>query len=182
MASLKKFITPSSPSEQRLLETLLFLLRLLIILTPAYLVVSALDLTGVQAAVASQASWLLGLAGVEVSRVGYSLFIGGEQPYSFFISPDSTGWKPLVVLFSLILATGRVDLQKKLIGLAAGLPLLWLANLLRVATIVLIEQAYGVAAAQAAHDVYWPIGLVAILFVVWFAWFWWARRHTSHRP
>jgi len=171
-----KRMKASTPQEKRLLETLLFLLSVLLILVPLYFIFSLTNLTPVQVAVASQVSTVLTGMGFDVNQIGYSLFISGGEPYSFYISPDSTGWKSLIFLFSLILVTRRVVWRKKLIGLAIGLPILWLGNLFRVVSLVVTEQKYGLATATTLHDVYWPIGLVLLLFVVWFVWFRWAQK------
>lgn len=159
--------------EERLKSTLYFLVRLLVLSIPLYIVVLfQLDLTPLQNAVAGQSQYLLQLLGFGVTREGplISAVWGSGEPFKFLISPDSTGWKSLLFLSALVLAVPGIRWRKRLWGLVIGLPLVWAGNLVRVLAIVLVERDWGIEAAMAVHDYLWRFGLMALVLGIWLVW------------
>jgi exosortase/archaeosortase family protein len=159
--------------NDRLLTILAFLARLLLLAVPLYFIIIFADLWLLQAAVASQASWLLSSLGFPVMQNGTEVTVG---TFAFVISKDSTGWKSLLFFSALVISVPRITGRKRLIGLAIGLPLLWIANLSRVIAIVLVQSSLGLEAALFAHDVLWQWGLIATVLGLWTGWFYWATR------
>lgn len=173
--------------DQRLVPTLHFLLRLLILATPLYLTLAlSIDLFPLQYATASQTAAALRDLGYTVSQDGalLSAALPGNSPFHFFISEDSTAWKSFLLYFAFLFAVPAVALRKRLIGLALGLPALWLGNFARVLAIVFVETAYGVQAALFTHDYLWRFGLVCLVLGIWALWLRWvlpARPRAAPR-
>ena len=162
--------------QERLKDTLVFFLRLLICALPLYFIILFVDLYPFQVLVAQNSFFILEGMGFSPSLQGAQMQVGD---FSFFISKDSTGWKSMLFLGALVFAVPGVLFKKRVIGLLIGIPLLYLSNMGRVVGIVMAEQAYGFETAMLTHDYLWRFGLVALVLGVWLIWFRWARRGGS---
>lgn len=160
-------------TDPRLMATFAFLVRLIALSAPLYLVLLFVDLFPLQLAVASASAALLHGLGYGVIQDGALMAVGD---FSFFISPDSTGWKSMLFLAALVIAVPRVPWARRALGLAVGVPLIVAGNLGRVLAIVAVEGSYGLEAALFTHDVLWRFGLVALVLGIWGVWFWRARE------
>ncbi len=160
--------------NKALFETLLFLVRLLVLAIPLYMVMYfSVDLSPLQSFVAWEASIVLDEMGYQVERTGSFMIVHGgsyAQPFRFYISPDSSGWKSLLLLSALMIAVPKVPWKKRSIGLSIGLPIVWLGNLARVVSIVVIERSYGLEAGMLVHDMLWRLGLSALVLALWLGW------------
>ncbi len=149
---------------------LVFLCRLLLLSIPLYIVIYFVNLFPLQLVVASQSAFLLRTFGFAVIQDGALLSVGAENPFQFFISEDSTGWKSFLFLAALIIAVPSVRWKKRAFGIIAGVPVLYIGNLLRVLTIVFSERAYGFETAMLIHDWLWEFGLTVLVLVLWVVW------------
>jgi exosortase/archaeosortase family protein len=154
--------------QRRLYGTLVFLLRLLALSIPLYIIIAFLDLGFLQAWTVSQMVWLLNALGFAAQASGFLITV--QPGFSFFISQDCTAWKSMLFFLALVLAVPKVQWKKRVLGLALGLPVIWIANLSRVVAIVWAQQNYGESAAMLLHDYLWGLGLVALVFVLWLLW------------
>jgi exosortase/archaeosortase family protein len=154
--------------QERLYETLVFLVKLAILSLPVYVVVSSgLSLYPLQSAAASQSGQLLLSLGMEVSRSGAEMEVDG---FRFFINEDCTGWKSMLFITALVLSAPAVAWSRRIVGVLVGIPVAWAANLLRIVSVVLAQKAGGVEAAMLFHDYVWQFLLVGIVLAVWLAW------------
>lgn len=159
---------PLTPGQERHWRLLQFLGRLALFSLPVYLVVAlAADLSALQLAVAGNAAWLLGAAGGQVAQQG--TLVAGEG-FMFTVGPDCTGWKSMLLLSGLLFAVPGIAFRKRLLGLAIGLPAVWGANLLRIATSARAQALWGPEAAQAFHDWWWQLGLSITVLGIWLLW------------
>lgn len=160
--------------NKRLEETLFFLLRLLLLSLPLYLILSfGTGLGWLQVAVADQSNFILTLMGFEVKQELSMLSVSGKdggEPFVFVISPDSTAWKSMLFLWALMFAVPKVKMRYRAIGTAIGVAALWIFNLARVVSIVLAEATWGLETALFIHDVLWQIGLTAAVLIIWMIW------------
>ena len=158
--------------QKKLWHVLEFLIRLIILSIPLYLVILlAIDLTPLQNAVAGQTAQVLRYMGYEVLHQGYQIIIGPVQNHFYFmINQDCTGWKSMLFLFALIFAVPRIDWKKKVLGLVIGIPIIWIGNLTRVIGVVLAERSWGVDIALSLHDYGYMIGLVILVLIIWIIW------------
>jgi exosortase/archaeosortase family protein len=168
--------------QEKMWQTLLFLVKLLILVIPLYLILAFnVDLSPLQEITTNQAYWMFKNMGFDVSRDGFILSVSSASgvntnPVVFLISEDCTAWKSILLLFALIVAVAGVSMKKRLLGLAVGIPVLWLGNLARIFAIVLIAQNYGFAAANVVHDYLWQLGLISLVLLIWVAWLWFSGK------
>jgi exosortase/archaeosortase family protein len=167
-----------TPRQARMWKVLLFLARVAALSLPLYLIIwLGLDLMPLQLAAASQSAWLLGALGYQAVQEGVGITMGNG--FAFFIIPDCTGWKSMLFLFALVFAVPGTALRKRLWGLAAGLPLIWLGNLLRIVGVVWAQSIWGTEAALSLHDTLYQAGLVAMVLAIWFTWLLWEKGRIS---
>lgn len=172
--------------QKRMCNALEFLVRLLLMSVPIYLLIgigiSSIILMPLQSAVASQTAWVLGQMGFTIQQNGIFLsatIINNVDAFHFMINQDCTGWKSLLFVFSLIFAVPGIALRKRLWGLVFGLPIIWIGNLARVVGVVLVEKQYGVQAALMIHDYFWQVGLIALVLGIWLSWLYWVRTRKK---
>jgi exosortase/archaeosortase family protein len=164
--------TELTKGQKRMWNVLEFLIRLLILSIPVYLIlILAVDLSPLQNAVASHSASLLKALGYNVFQDGYHIIVGTVQdPFYFMINEDCTGWKSMLFLFALIFAVPRIAMKKRVLGLVIGLPIIWVGNLMRVLGVVMAEAAWGLDFALALHDYGYRLGLVALVLIIWIVW------------
>jgi len=176
--------------QQKLWHMLGFLVRLLVLAIPLYLVIGLLSIganapmQAMQVTVASQSAWLLESMGFQITQDGSFIEAtgpGAMQPFHFFINEDCTGWKSMLFLFALMFAVPGVALRRRLWGLVFGLPAIWLVNLVRVVGVVLSERVYGVQTAMVIHDYGWQFGLIVLVLGLWLLWLRWVRSEEKKR-
>ena len=167
-------------NQRRMLGILIFLVRLFLLSIPLYLIIAlGTNMLPLQTIVAEQSAYVLGVSGYRTSIEGTVVSSdapGSGYTFMFMIDPDCTGWKSMLFLFALILAVPGIMWNRRAVGLAIGLPLLWAVNVIRIVLIVMTETAYNVSTALFVHDVIWQTGLIAVVLGYWAAWLKWARR------
>jgi exosortase/archaeosortase family protein len=162
--------------QERLWKTLIFLVRLMVLSFPMYFVLwSNLSLFPLQNVIADNSYGILRMMGYGVVRNGLMLSVGEMSTFTFYIGTDCTGWKSVLAFSALILASLGMSYRKRILGLAAGIPLIYLGNLGRIILVVLIERTYGLEAAFLFHDWLWQAGLIALVILLWLAWLRWEK-------
>jgi exosortase/archaeosortase family protein len=160
-----------TPQQEKLWETFLFLVKVLVLSIPLYLVIIfSMSLYPFQAIDAFVSSGILRALGYQVLQEGAYLTVGTGNPFSFFLTEDCTAWKSFLFLFALIFAVPKVPLRKRLSGLGLGIPVLWLGNQARIVGVILTEQATDVQFAMLTHDYFWRVFLVFLVLGVWLVW------------
>jgi len=170
--------------ERQLKDTLIFLVKLLMLALPLHLIVwLSVGMAPLQEAASSELAWALKGLGYSVEREGFMFFVSGglPAPFVFYIVEDCTAWKTMLFLAALIVAVPAVAWKRRLVGVALGLPALWLLNLARNVSVVLIERTWGYGTAMAVHDWLWKLGMVLAVLALWLAWWRWARSGRGRR-
>ena len=152
--------------NSRLFETQIFLTKLLVLSVPLYLVLwLGIDMGFLQEITASSVVSGLEILGISCERAGFEINSNG---FLFHISKDCTGWKGMMFLFSLILAT-KSSWRKKLIGLGTTLPAFFSFNMLRIIFMVWIGVNYQ-GMFELLHDFVWQFSMVAVVVFLWLIW------------
>lgn len=163
-----------SREQEKLFETLLFLVKLLIFAIPLYVVLNFQGiLLPLQEVVSQNVYFVLKSIGFEVLRDGFLLRAG---EIAFFISEDCTGWKSMLFLAALMFAVPRVLMKKRLLGLVFGVIVIYMGNLLRILIMVFVWEAYGYEFAMIMHGYFWQFGLISLVLIVWISWLIWVRK------
>jgi len=180
MAVRRKRVKKHPDRQQiQLKETLIFLVKLLALAVPMHLVMLlSIGMTPLQEAASSELSWALRGLGYTVERDGFMFSVSGgrTEPFVFYIVEDCTAWKTMLFLAALIVAVPAVAWKRRVVGIALGLPALWLLNLARNVSVVLIERSWGYETAMAMHDWLWKLGMILAVLLLWLVWWRWVRH------
>lgn len=178
--NLKIFGYRLNRKQQRLWHILEFIVRLIILSIPLYLIIGfGISLYPLQLAAAGQSGWIMEVMGYSVQQEGAYMTVGGggpSQDFFFYVNEDCTGWKSMLFLFALVMAVPAIAWRRRGLGLLIGIPVIWLGNLGRVVGVVLAERSYGVETALLVHDYLWQFGLIALVLIIWAGWLFYARR------
>ncbi len=169
-----------SKRDRKLYDTLMFLVRFLLLSIPLYLILLMdISLLPLQQAVSGNTLWILNVMGFTAHSEGLIMYVGDTDPFIFYTGPDCTGWKSMLCFLALVLATMGATMKKRAAGLVIGIPLIYAGNLARIVGVVLLEDAYGPEAAMAIHDWLWQAGLIALVLLLWLAWLRsdWLKKH-----
>ena len=167
-------------AQKRQWEVLQFLIRFLVLSIPLYLILwFNPSLIPLQESVTDHSQLILKAMGYEVDKSSLLLMIGTCRPFVVYIGPDCTGWKSMVAFFALIFATLGASMRKRILGLAVGIPLIYLGNLSRIVFAIMLEQSMGREVAMFFHDFLWQVGLTAWIIVLWLLWLKWdsVKKH-----
>lgn len=157
--------------RQRLWETFVFLMKVIVLSIPLYIVIAfSVSLAPLQHLDVAVSSAVLRAMGYTVQQDGAFVTVGSQKPFSFYLTEDCTAWKSMLFLFALIFAVPAVSLKKRLLGLGFGIPVLWLGNQARILGVVLTERATSVQFAMFTHDYFWRVFLVFLVLGIWAVW------------
>ena len=165
--------------QRKLLETLLFFIKLLIFAIPLYLILIFEGvLLPLQELVSQNVYHILVFFGLNVVKDGILLVANG---FAFFISEDCTGWKSMLFLAALIFAVPKVEMKKRIAGVVTGIPVIYAGNLARILIVVFISLNYGYEIASVIHDYFWQAGLISLVLILWILWLLWTGKFKRKR-
>src|SRR3989344_2790729 len=79
-----------------------------------------------------------------------------------------TGWKSMLALFALIMATD-FRLKRKAFGMIL-IPVVFFINLLRILFMFFWVKTFDLAHYQTLHSLIWSCGLILTIVLLWFVW------------
>lgn len=155
------------PRQRQLLAAFTFLAKFTGLAAPLYLLLaSGWDAAWLRTAIASVSAAVLDLGGIAAASDGTFVSAGHVL---VDVTRDSTGWKSVLALAGLILASRR-PWREKGRGLVIGAALVMAVNVIRivsmVAAVVLFDAEY-----EFLHLFLWRWGLTGAVIAVWAAWF-----------
>jgi len=157
--------------QQKLWETLVFVMKLLALSLPLYFVMLfGISIYPLQMLDVSVSSSVLNSMGYYVSNQGPMVTVDGGSPFTFYLTEDCTAWKSFLFLFALVFAVPAVSMKKRLFGFGLGIPILWLGNQARIVGVVMTAEATSAQFAMFTHDYFWRIFLVFLVLGVWIFW------------
>lgn len=169
-----------SEGNLKLWQTMQFLVRLIVLSMPLYLVIAfSLDLTLLQNFFAQSTAHILSASGWNLIASGNGITVLTPDNFIFLITPDCTAWKSMLFLFALLFAVPRKPfhpdrlnflLKSRLPWLIAGIPAVVLANMTRILTSVWVLSAYGPELSGLVHDILWQFGLAGVVLGIWLLW------------
>lgn len=117
---------------------------------------------------AAASARLLGAVGREVLVVGNRLTMG---PHEFVVTAPCSGLQPMAMLGIAMLAFPS-SRAAKLVGLALGIGMLFVLNLVRIASLCLVQD-HASSSFELVHLSLWPMALILCSIGLWA---FWARR------
>ncbi len=147
-------------------EILKFLLRLNIFLIPLY----AISFLGLQwyplrVAVLRMVSYFL--PGSVASGDSIIVNIPGGT-FAAMIDWDCTGWKTMLFFMALVFAVSS-PAKKKIFALIF-LPIIFLINIIRIWSSLLVLSAYGPGPFYMLHNIIWPLISIVLVLSIWAFW------------
>jgi exosortase H (IPTLxxWG-CTERM-specific) len=114
----------------------------------------------------------LGIDGVRDGAV-----LAHPDGFAYKVAYTCTGFFPITTFIACVLAyPGKWHAKR--VGIAFGVPLLWVVNLLRLVHLFYLG-VYIPDAFAPAHEVVWK-GLVAVTFIaLWLSWIRWSEKRVS---
>lgn len=161
-----------SEKQKKLWQILIFLVRFALLAIPLHVLIwlniNALPLQeATAAAVGHVLSWL----NVSFAREGIFLYVSTSTGLmQIEIIKDCLGWKSILALLGLIFAVRRITLKSRLIGLAIGVPIIIIGNIIRLATTFWLTAVKGVEFFEIVHSFLWQWGLIFLVLAVWIVW------------
>lgn len=116
------------------------------------------------------------MVGAEVVRSGNRIGFGD---FSVRIIEECSGVFEMLILAAAVLAY-PARAAPKAIGLGLGLPLLYLFNLLRILTLLVVGR-YGAGYFDFFHVFFWQATLILMILGVWLAWIHFVVRADPER-
>jgi exosortase/archaeosortase family protein len=164
----------SRPRECALLK---FLVKFNLFAIPLYLIL-LLDLRSLwlETFTADVVYSVLQSLGLALERTGNFIIVPiANGSWGAFINWDCTGWKSLLALFALVMATD-FTYKIKLKGLSLLLPALFIINIARIAFMFYFVYAFGLVFFELVHAVIWSWGLILAILILWVLWIRWNRK------
>jgi len=91
-------------------------------------------------------------------------------PTGVGISRACTGYRSILALTALILATPLIQFKKKIKPILTGLSLFFIINIIRVYTTLLITNKIGLYIFNITHTLLWREGLIVAIIIIWYYW------------
>lgn len=153
--------------EEKLKETLIFLIKLCVLSIPLYLVIFLrIDLGFLQDFITFHLVHFLNFVGVESHRQGFNIILSNS---TIVINKDCTGWKGLLFFTALVLST-KVSRRKMIFEILVGLPSLFSVNIFRIVLMIWIGSSSVSNLFSFFHDLLWQFSMVFIVLMLWFIW------------
>lgn len=161
----------ASKRRRKLYLLLVFLVRFSLMVIPLYILEYLADMSLLQTEVANEASFFLNLigvqttvffAGIPVLLVGNSLGIG--------IINACTAYRSIFAYLALVFAVPNVKIKRRLKALLFGIPIIYVANIARLVTTILVGLKLGVTLLDLTHIVLWREALILLVFGLWVLW------------
>ncbi|MDY6789031.1 MAG: exosortase/archaeosortase family protein [Candidatus Nanohaloarchaea archaeon] len=168
----KEFRESLSKRNQKLWQVFLFLAKFTVLAAPLYLLIwSNWNPLWLRQLNAAASSGLLNVLGVDSSSSGVFIL---TSELSVNVSVDSTGWKSVLALTGLMLATpGTVaGVRKKIYGILSGVIFVMAGNIARLVSMVYMVEVWGVSY-QLVHTFLWRWGLTFLVLGFWISWLNW---------
>lgn len=126
-----------------------------------------IDTVYLQNLMASLISSLLFLSGIPAYSDGINVIISNFGIVR--IIKDCLGWKSMLALTSLIVATPKVDRSYKINGILLGILIIIFLNILRLFSTIFIVYKFNISF-DFIHSILWQWSLVVAILFIWIAW------------
>lgn len=158
--------------KNRLKFILWFLLRFNLLAIPLYLAIyTDFSFPPLQTSIAQITAAILKIQGYNIIQNNQTMLTDVDGSiYSIEVSWDSTGWKSLYALAALVMAVSASNIKNKLKFLSMGLPMIFVLNLIRILTTILIALNFGFQYFEIVHTLLWREGLIIAVVVLWYFW------------
>ena len=148
-----------------------FLMRMIIFAIPLYVfLIFDIRLFFIQDFVRNTSFFLLSAAGMNPVLQGYVISIPiQEGSWGAMINWDCTGWKSVLFMFALLMATDKRS-KAKALGLVLFLPLVFIVNIIRIFFMFWFVRTFDLSLFPIVHAAVWSWGLIIAVLFFWVIW------------
>lgn len=141
----------------------------------AYLAASNGYLDGLMGTTARAAQLLIASAGIPVTLAGNQLVLTN---HILQIDPDCTGIN-IAALYAALVTAYPLSALTRMLALVVGLPVIAVANLLRLLAVGLASEYLSAAAFTFVHDYLFQVAMMLVVVGLWAMWLQMARAHAT---
>jgi exosortase/archaeosortase family protein len=159
--------------QRKLLFIFIFLIRFLILVIPLYLIIFFGNLSTLAVLEARQVSFFLNLSKTKsfVEMKDNIVILNVENMRNKLIIDDAcTGYRSILAFIALVLAVPKVENKKRFYALIIGLPLIYVINIFRIYSTILIALKFGEEKLEFVHTFLWREGLILLILILWIFW------------
>lgn len=158
-----------------------FMFSLIVTMIISYVILSLLY-NILSAYEARQVAFILSVIGINAMVSGNNVIIWNSHPLTLLITSECSGIFTLMVFLSLVLATPKLGLRKKVSVLSYGIPIIYLANIVRISLAAVFGLNFGEEALFVIHTIIGTLLLLAIVALLWLDWMYFSihRRISKH--
>ncbi|OYT42608.1 MAG: hypothetical protein B6U78_00720 [Candidatus Aenigmarchaeota archaeon ex4484_224] len=162
----------SKLSKENLKNFLIFVISLNLLAIPLYIAIYFdFSIPALQSLISYLVSKILEFYGYKCLLFNNLIQIfKNSNSFFVYISWDSTGWKSMYFIFSLILATPSISFKRKFEFIPIAIFIVFVGNLLRIFACSLILINLGENAFETVHSLLWAQGMIILVLTVWFLW------------
>ncbi len=117
---------------------------------------------------AAVVEFFIKLSGHDVVRHGTEISFAGAH---WIITPECTAMGAMIVFVSFVIVYPS-SFKAKGLAVLAGLPFLFVANLLRLLVLAWLTRVFPLSAAW-FHDYLWQVAFLLLIVVMWLLWIEW---------
>jgi exosortase/archaeosortase family protein len=89
---------------------------------------------------------------------------------AILIDSACTGYRSILALAGLIVAVPNIDWKKRLKGIFYGSLILFIVNIIRITTTIILGYYFGNKVFDFAHTFLWREGLIFVVILMWYIW------------
>lgn len=154
--------------NDELIEILFFFTKLLVLSIPMYLIIFLnIDLVFLRKLTKFFVIKVLSSLSIKTITMGDMVI---AKNFMFIIGDDCTAWKGMFFLIALILSFSNRKIKHKIYGIITFIPIIFLFNIIRIISIVLIAVNIGQMYVDIIHNYVWQTSMVLFIIACWYIW------------
>ena len=115
--------------------------------------------------------------GLGIDAVQYGTVLAHPNGFAYVVIYSCTGFLPVIMFIGCVVAYPGTW-RAKCVGIAFGVPLVWMINLLRLVHLFYLG-VYNPQMFALAHEVVWQ-GILAMTFIaLWLSWICWSEKRVT---
>ncbi|MCW1296225.1 MAG: exosortase/archaeosortase family protein [Candidatus Parvarchaeota archaeon] len=158
--------------QRKLIFILKFLIRFSLLAIPLYLIMYFGNLFLLKVVETKQISILLNLTEIKNSvEINDEVILNVEPLKNKLVIDDAcTGYRSMLAFAALVLAVPKIRNSKKSVALILGIPAIYVINILRIFSTILIAVKFGEEKLEFVHTFLWREGLIFLILILWLLW------------
>lgn len=149
-----------------------FLIKFNLLAIPMYvLLFSGAEFYPMQLLLTDLVHWIITALGYEAVKNGIMLtLVSTPMIVTVMMGVDCTAWKSMYALAALMVASPVANDKKKVKYILLGVSFLFVLNIVRLATTVLVGYRLGMWYLDIMHTVLWREGMILAVVAFWLLW------------